>query len=327
MADDTALAAMFEYYERGAERGRLDAPAGQLEFARTRQIIVRHLPPPPATVADIGGGPGRYSLWLAALGYRVLHRDVVPLHVDQLRRQAAGKARIDSAVADARDPGLDPGSADAVLLLGPLYHLDHRADRRKALAAAARVVRPGGPVFAAAISRWAARLDGVLRNRLCQASPLAEPMLTGSERTGRLSPLSPGGFAGYTHRPGQLRAEITASGLRLTDLVSVEGPAFLLSDLGERLADDEDRRVVIETATALAQPHRTTISKRRKQASRSSVKCTERRLGARYVRRFAGRRGRVVLPVPQLVALHAGRAGTSSPRNWPTTRIMVEAAG
>jgi SAM-dependent methyltransferase len=175
MADDRALAAMFEYYERGEEQGRLDEPAGQLEFARTRQIIARYLPPPPATVADIGGGPGRYSLWLAALGYRVLHRDVVPLHVDQLRRQAAGNPRIDSAVADARDPGLDPGSADAVLLLGPLYHLDHRADRLNALAAAARVVRPGGPVFAAAISRWAARLDGVLRNRLYQSSPLADP--------------------------------------------------------------------------------------------------------------------------------------------------------
>jgi SAM-dependent methyltransferase len=203
MADDMAPAAMFEYYERGGERDRLDEPAGQLESARTRQIIARHLPPPPATVADIGGGPGRYSLWLA------------------------------------------------VLLLGPLYHLDRRADRRKALAGAARVVRPGGPVFAAAISRWAARLDGVLRNRLYESSPLAEALLTGSERTGRLPPLSPGGFTGYTHRPGQLRAEITASGLRLTDLVSIEGPAFLLSDLGERLADDQDRRVVIETAAAL----------------------------------------------------------------------------
>jgi 2-polyprenyl-3-methyl-5-hydroxy-6-metoxy-1,4-benzoquinol methylase len=70
MADDMAPAAMFEYYERGGERDRLDEPAGQLESARTRQIIARHLPPP-ATVADIGGGPGRYCLWLAALGYRV----------------------------------------------------------------------------------------------------------------------------------------------------------------------------------------------------------------------------------------------------------------
>jgi hypothetical protein len=56
---------------------------------------------------------------------------------------------------------------------------------------------------------------------------------------------------GYTHRPGQLRAELAASGLRVTRLVSVEGPAFLLDDLAERLADPEGRRVVQETARAL----------------------------------------------------------------------------
>ena len=135
MADDTALTAMFEYYARGGERSRLDEPDGQLEFARTTQIIARHLPAAPATVADIGGGPGRYARWLAGLGYRVLHRDLMPLHVEQLRAEAAGNPQIDSAVADARDPGLEPGSADAVLLLGPLYHLERRADRLGALAA------------------------------------------------------------------------------------------------------------------------------------------------------------------------------------------------
>ena len=35
------------------------------------------------------------------------------------------------------------------------------------------------------------------------------------------------------------------------DLVSVEGPAYLLDDLAERLTDDQARRVVIETARAL----------------------------------------------------------------------------
>jgi len=48
---------------------------------------------------------------------------------------------------------LATGSVDAVLLLSPLYHPARRADRVRALAEAARVVRPGGPVFAAAISR------------------------------------------------------------------------------------------------------------------------------------------------------------------------------
>jgi hypothetical protein len=49
---------------------------------------------------------------------------------------------------------------DAVLLLGPLYHLAVKAERAAAIRAAARILRPGGPLFAAAISRWASRIDG-----------------------------------------------------------------------------------------------------------------------------------------------------------------------
>jgi ubiquinone/menaquinone biosynthesis C-methylase UbiE len=47
---------------------------------------------------------------------------------------------------DARELDLADASVDAVLLLGPLYHLRQRSDRVRALAEARRVVRPGGPV-------------------------------------------------------------------------------------------------------------------------------------------------------------------------------------
>jgi SAM-dependent methyltransferase len=155
MVEEPARAAMRAYYERGEERDRLAEPRGQLEFERTKEIVLRHLPPPPAVVADIGGGPGRYALWLAELGYQVVHRDLMPTHVEQLRQASGGNPLIDAAVADARELDLADASADAVLLLGPLYHLGRRADRLRALAEAWRVVRPGGPVFVAAISRWA----------------------------------------------------------------------------------------------------------------------------------------------------------------------------
>jgi SAM-dependent methyltransferase len=251
MPGDLKLTAMREHYDHGLELGRLAESCGQLEFERTKEIILRHLPPPPAVVADIGGGPGLYALWLAKLGYQVLHRDLMPLHVAQLQQAAGGNPRIEAAVADARRLDLASGSADAVLLLGPLYHLDRRRDRMQALAEAQRVVRPGGPVFVAAISRWATRMDGILRLRLYEAIPSAEAELAAIEQTGRLPPLRPGSFCGYLHRPGQLRAELLASHLQVLDLVSVEGPAYLLDDLPERLADDEARRVVMETARAL----------------------------------------------------------------------------
>ena len=251
MPDDLKLAAMPEHYDRGDELGRLTDPRGQLEFEHTKEIILRRLPPPPAVAADIGGGPGRYALWLAQMGYQVVHRDLMPLHVDQLRRAVGSRPCIQSAVGDARQLDLGDDTADAVLLLGPLYHLDRRRDRLQVLAEARRVMRPGGMVFAAAISRWATRINDILRARLYEILPHAEAELAPLERTGRMPPLYPGSFCGYAHRPGQLRAELAAAGFHVTDLVCVEGPPFLLADLDERLADPEDRRVVLETARAL----------------------------------------------------------------------------
>jgi SAM-dependent methyltransferase len=147
MPEDQNLAAMRAHYERGEEEARLAiSPPGLLEFERTKEIVLRHLPPPPAVVADIGGGPGRYTHWLADLGYQVIHRDLMPLHVDQLQQARVAGASIDSAVADARDLDLADASVDAVLLLGPLYHLNQRRDRVAALAEARRIARPGAPV-------------------------------------------------------------------------------------------------------------------------------------------------------------------------------------
>lgn len=238
------------YYERGEEVDRLDEPVGQVEFLRTTEVLSEHLPLAPAVVADVGGGPGRYALWLAGLGYDVHHRDLVPLHVEQLRGSDGGD-RVDSAVADARALDLPDASVDAVLLLGPLYHLPRRADRVQALAEARRVGRSGALVVAAVISRWAPRLDGVLTQRLYREHPQIRELVDVAEVDGLLPPLFPGSFTGNTHRPDDLREEVAAAGLALEDLVGVEGMAFALADLGERLADPVDREAVLEAARAV----------------------------------------------------------------------------
>jgi hypothetical protein len=63
-------------------------------------------------------------------------------------------------------------------------------------------------------------------------------------------PLHPGSFSGYCHRPGQLRAEVRAAGLDVADLVNVEGVAWMLPDLAERLADQGDRQIVLDSVAA-----------------------------------------------------------------------------
>ena len=58
-------------YNAGRERGRLRTDLGLSEFARTKELLLEHLPKPPAVIYDIGGAYGEYAWWLASLGYEV----------------------------------------------------------------------------------------------------------------------------------------------------------------------------------------------------------------------------------------------------------------
>ena len=109
-----------DYYERAPEEHRLEQGPFQLERARTRELIQRFVPPPPATVVDVGGAAGAYALWLAELGYAVHLVDVVPRLVAEAERRSAAARRplISCRIGDARGLDIPAGSADIVLLLG-----------------------------------------------------------------------------------------------------------------------------------------------------------------------------------------------------------------
>ena len=118
--DDDEIAA---YYGLGLERDRLDTGTGALELARTQAMLERFLPSAPAVIADVGGGPGRYAVWLAERGYEVHLVDAVPLHVEQARahaRDRPGAMLASAETGDARALHVQDTSVDAVLLLGQL---------------------------------------------------------------------------------------------------------------------------------------------------------------------------------------------------------------
>jgi ubiquinone/menaquinone biosynthesis C-methylase UbiE len=233
-ADTSSLIAA--HYAIGYEKDRLDTGPGQLERVRTEEIVTRYLPSAPAEIVDIGGGPGVYSAWLAAQGYRVELLDIVPLHVEQARRRFAesGLETARAQVGDARQLPYASDSADFALLLGPLYHLPERVDRLSALREARRVVRPGGAVAVAAISRFASLFDGFFRGFVHDPSFVAivrEDLSSGRHQNP--TPNAAYFTSAYFHHPQELSEELEEAGFVDPDLLAIEGPFWCLQNFDE----------------------------------------------------------------------------------------------
>jgi ubiquinone/menaquinone biosynthesis C-methylase UbiE len=238
------------FYQRGDEPGRLES-MGRLEFARTMALLERFLPPAPAVVLDVGGGAGAYALPLARRGYEVHLVDPIALHLEQAlaAAQADPAAELASArIGDARALPQADARADAVLLLGPLYHLTEAAQRKRALEEALRVLRPGGVLAAVGICRFASTIDGILRGFLLD--PAFEPLVERDVAEGqhRNPDRVPHWFTtAYFHRPDELEHEVAGAGFDVHALLAVEGPAGAHSEFGELDAwlDDPAKREIL----------------------------------------------------------------------------------
>ena len=244
MEIDTEILA---HYAEGRERGRLTS-GPSLELLRTQVLLERFLPAPPARVLDVGGASGVYASWLSDRGYQVHLIDPVPLHLEQARADG----RFSVAPGDARSLPEDDGSYDAVLLLGPLYHLTERTDRIRALAEASRVTRPGGIVAVAVISRYASTFDGFL-NGFIDKSGFTALMTEDLESGQHRNPDSGPGFftTAYFHDAASITSEIADAGLRLHGLLPVEGMLHWAPGIQDRLNDPAQRQLILDTLAAM----------------------------------------------------------------------------
>ena len=126
------------------------------EFLLTCRYIKRHVKPGDK-VLDIGGGPGRYSLWLAEMGCDVTLLDLSPENIRYAKVKAAESGLSLTALdGDARRvDSLVNGPFDHILLMGPLYHLLKEDERIQTINASLRLLRPGGILFASFINVFA----------------------------------------------------------------------------------------------------------------------------------------------------------------------------
>jgi ubiquinone/menaquinone biosynthesis C-methylase UbiE len=243
-----------EYYNTAREEDRLAQSWSLLEALRTRELIERYAPKPPAVVLDVGGAAGAHALWLAELGYTVHLVDPVQRLVEEAQRRSAASAKplTSTGLGDARALDFPDQSADIVLLLGPLYHLTEAADRARALGEVRRVLRPGGYLFAGAISRWASALDGLSRDLFRDrrfGAIVEQDLRDGQHRnpTDRLDYFT----TAYFHRPDDLRTEVAGANLTLDGLYGLEGPGWILSDVPARLEDPSRRAELLHVARLL----------------------------------------------------------------------------
>lgn len=251
---DESIHDIVDFYTKTKEESRLDQGSAQLEFVRTKELIGRFLPSPPARVVDIGGASGPYSFWLTALGYEVHLIDVTPRLIDvaRHRNEHAACCLASIAVGDARRLPFDESSIDAVLLFGPLYHLTEESDRLAALIEARRVLRPNGVILVAGISRYAGTLDGLALHPTLDANVVALRHRAVADGQYRNDTGIPRFFTtAFFHRPEDLVEELNHAGFSGVQVFGVEGPGWLVADFEMRWADPVGRENILQVAKLL----------------------------------------------------------------------------
>ena len=139
------------YYHNYNEEGRLLSRHGQVEYLTTMKYIHEFLSQSAdSSVLEVGAGTGRYSVALAKQGFRVTAVELVSHNLKLLKAKLDGSEPITALQGNALDLSFLPdASFSLTMLLGPMYHLYTREDKRKALSEAVRVTKPGGTIMVA----------------------------------------------------------------------------------------------------------------------------------------------------------------------------------
>ena len=232
-------------------------PAGEPYEGAIEQELHRRafeeLLPPGARVLDLGGGPGRWTIWLARRGHRVVLADLSQRMLEIAQRELAEAGVEPEAVleVDARDLGrFTAGEFDAVLALGPFYHLVAAADRELVAHEVHRVLRSGGLLLATVMTRYSSLLGALLESgsrRLPDVHRLLDDGVYRNDEPGRFT-------EAYLHRPAEVLPFFEANGFETVRAMASQSFLDLVqaqvADLHER--DAEAYEALLDIASAAA---------------------------------------------------------------------------
>jgi SAM-dependent methyltransferase len=221
MSDD--VSDIRDYYATQIEREEERLNRHQLERDLTRRYLSQHLPAS-GRILEIGAATGAYTQWLAEQGYRVTAVDLTPamLAYNRQRTEAAGLLeRVSFVEADVRElPTLAGEPFDAVLMMGPLYHLIERQDRALALRQACAKLVNGGVLATTWISRFG--IFGDLMKQMPGWIEKQKDVRSVIERGRDPEDYPRGAFRGYFARVDEIIPEHEAQGLQTIRLAGVE---------------------------------------------------------------------------------------------------------
>jgi len=159
-----------EYYVKDSVREwkrLVRDPFHRLEFDTTMLFLKKYLPKR-GLILDAGGGPGRYAIELARLGYDVVLLDFIP-ELLQIAKRKIKKEKVQDKVKQIVEGSLEDLSMfenntfDSVLCLGgALCHLVSKKRRKKAVSELIRVAKDKAPIFVSVIGRFAVCINAIV---------------------------------------------------------------------------------------------------------------------------------------------------------------------
>ena len=224
------------FYQSVNEEDRLTDRAGQVEYMTTMTYIHRYLKPG-MRIAEIGAGTGRYSLALSREGYRVEAVELLESNLRVFRSKLRAEDDIHILQGDAMDLScFGDKSMDMTLLLGPMYHLFGEAHKKKALAEAVRITRPGGMLFVAYCQNEATVLQYCFGKKTLwedmQKGLLTEDFVWQANENDAFSLV----------RPADIRALSEDFPLERFNLIATDGASRYLSDMLEQMEENLYRK-------------------------------------------------------------------------------------